>query len=96
MICRATVLYDRSFPSFQPISLAKKHELFVKLSEQYTEFKANETDNIVPDVVESTAFTNKLANGTVVYKSNRPGIIVSSTSWTPDEDFGILLKALER
>lgn len=31
----------------------------------------------------------------ISFKANRPGILVSSTSWTEDEDFELLLEALQ-
>ncbi|KAH9688350.1 UDP-glycosyltransferase TURAN [Citrus sinensis] len=41
---------------------------------------------------DETIFTS-LAGIDVFLKPNRPALVVSSTSWTPDEDFGILLEA---
>ncbi|KAL5273829.1 ALG1 family protein [Megaselia abdita] len=89
----AVVLYDRPPLQFKPIDLNAKHDLFVKLSVEYPEFLSEDSDD--DEFVESTVFTRKLSNGTVQWKENRPGLLVSSTSWTADEDFGILLKALE-
>lgn len=92
----ATVLYDRPARQFRPVDLVQKHELFMKLSKDYPQFMPKcYSDLKESGVLESTALTQKLSNGTVLYKSERMAILVSSTSWTPDEDFGILLKALE-
>ena len=43
---------------------------------------------------DQTLFTETI-NGVIKERKGRPRLIMSSTSWTPDEDFSILLKALE-
>lgn len=58
----------------------------LKLSEKYKELKGSEEN--------STIFTEYIENE-VRLSPKRPGFIVSSTSWTEDEDFSILLNALQ-
>uniref|UniRef100_A0A7G3AAA2 Putative beta14 mannosyltransferase n=1 Tax=Lutzomyia longipalpis TaxID=7200 RepID=A0A7G3AAA2_LUTLO len=93
---KATVLYDRPPEHFRPISLEERHELYMKLSTSISEFLTRTSDDFKESgVIESTNFTQKLSNGTILAKPLRPGILISSTSWTPDEDFSVLLSALE-
>jgi hypothetical protein len=47
------------------------------------------------DCSVTTTFTRLLPDGKAVWRNDRPGLIVSSTSWTEDEDFSILLSALQ-
>lgn len=90
---RAAVLYDRPPAQFQSITLEQKHDFFFKLATDYHEFLPI---NISSDEFQATRFTYKDASGMVHLRDDRPAVIVSSTSWTPDEDFSILLKALDR
>ncbi|GLT71220.1 hypothetical protein SLA2020_432540 [Shorea laevis] len=41
---------------------------------------------------DETLFTTHIGND-ILLKQNIPALVVSSTNWTPDEDFGILLEA---
>ena len=84
---QAKVLYDRPPEEFHPISIKEKHELFLELSKTYNAFQGNSKNN--------TVFTNQKMDGEIELLHNRPGLIVSSTSWTEDEDFSILLDSLQ-
>ena len=72
---------------FKTIALHEQHELFLKLSKMYTEFSSSRPDD--------TLLTERFADGQVRLREDRPGLLVSSTSWTEDEDFGVLLDALD-
>lgn len=101
------VLYDRPPEFFHCTSLEKKHDLMMKLQSEMEgscpmlkemrlrlECYKNESD----DVEECTLFTKSIVqnDGTKVIhpQDNQPILLISSTSWTPDEDFSILLDAL--
>ncbi|CAO0800433.1 unnamed protein product [Mucor circinelloides] len=42
-----------------------------------------------------TLLTDATDDGSLIWRQDRPKLIVSSTSWTEDEDFSVLLKAVE-
>ncbi|XP_003390371.1 PREDICTED: chitobiosyldiphosphodolichol beta-mannosyltransferase-like [Amphimedon queenslandica] len=84
------VMYDRPPNIFQVVSTAQKHELFLKLSQTIPIFKDNGNEKNV----SRTGFSESTPTGTRL-RDDRPFLLVSSTSWTEDEDFSILLKALE-
>ncbi|XP_062562556.1 chitobiosyldiphosphodolichol beta-mannosyltransferase [Armigeres subalbatus] len=91
----AVVLYDRPPLQFHPNTIEEKHELFMDLAKIIPQFASAEHDLSDVHVHESSVFTYKLTNGAVKYHQERPALLISSTSWTPDEDFGILLAALD-
>uniref|UniRef100_A0A1A9Z4Y6 Uncharacterized protein n=1 Tax=Glossina pallidipes TaxID=7398 RepID=A0A1A9Z4Y6_GLOPL len=61
-----------------------------------SQFRAETRDDLEKmGVKQSTAFTQKLHNDIVQYKADRNAILISSTSWTPDEDFAYENNALQ-
>ena len=86
----SSTLYDKAHERFGPISTEEAHKLFVKLSVKYPEFSYNDS----PKNSEQSAFTYVDKDGRYSWNKRRPALLISSTSWTEDEDFGILLSAL--
>ncbi|XP_061455872.1 chitobiosyldiphosphodolichol beta-mannosyltransferase isoform X2 [Rhineura floridana] len=94
---RAITLYDKPASFFKETPLSDQHKLFMKLAKEYAPFKDQPvTESILPDDAEESVFTQRdVGSGHVTCRMGRPALLISSTSWTEDEDFSILLRALE-
>ncbi|KAK6630867.1 hypothetical protein RUM44_003037 [Polyplax serrata] len=85
---KAITFYDRPPDIFKRTNIEEQHKLFLALGLEYDIFLRNCKRG-------ETAFTKVMENLEVVLRNDRPGLLISSTSWTEDEDFSILLSALE-
>ncbi|GMJ03842.1 TURAN [Hibiscus trionum] len=95
---KATVLYDQPPEVFCPTLLQEKHKLFCRLNRDLChplgvqDCVTATTTGIGANGQHETLFTTQVGTD-ILLKPSRPALVVSSTSWTPDEDFGILLEA---
>eukprot|EP00984_Skeletonema_dohrnii_P006106 scaffold2168_cov131-Skeletonema_dohrnii-CCMP3373.AAC.10 len=99
------VLYDKPPMLFRPTTIDEEHELFQRLDLEGENEQLNgwldRVDGMHEEQTpsEQTLFTKcSLHNSEQIIqpRQNRPALLVSSTSWTPDEDFSVLLEALEK
>ncbi|KAF9588020.1 hypothetical protein IFM89_006899 [Coptis chinensis] len=95
---KATVLYDQPPEFFHPASLQEKYKLFCRLNKDITrpcgicDCVSSGTVATSNSGLNDNLFTTQ--DGSDIFlRLNRPAIVVSSTSWTADEDFGMLLEA---
>lgn len=92
-----SVLYDCPPDMFQPLSTEQQHEILMKLDRQLCEavpksWYASKDDQLQTLLTEQYGDGN---NKQYRPRRERPALVTSSTSWTPDEDFGVLLDAIE-
>ena len=100
----ATVLYDRPPARFRRTDLATTHSLLHRLEPK---FREQRFDDFLTAELEAggqqkgsstmTSLTSCSGSGSgVAWRAGRPALVISSTSWTPDEDFGILWAAAQQ
>ncbi|KAK3841592.1 MAG: hypothetical protein J3R72DRAFT_369057 [Linnemannia gamsii] len=89
---KITTLYDRAPEHFRQLNVEEVHDLEKLVKEQ----TLNAT--FLPTIgANQTLMTEKkTASGPATFRADRPVLIVSSTSWTADEDFQILLDAAKQ
>lgn len=96
----AHVFYDRPPDFFRPATLQERHTLLQKLQPALAaplhphDFVAElyASGELAPG---DTLCTKGAPGGKAAERAGRPALVVSSTSWTPDEDFGQLLQAAQ-
>ncbi|KAI9637249.1 glycosyl transferases group 1-domain-containing protein [Dioszegia hungarica] len=85
------VLYDRPPSNFRRTDAMQQHELFSRIVPTIS--PPLPSTLAAPDA-HSTIFTT-VSNSLSSLRPGRPALLVSSTSWTADEDFSLLLTALD-
>ncbi|XP_045066996.1 chitobiosyldiphosphodolichol beta-mannosyltransferase isoform X7 [Coregonus clupeaformis] len=91
---KATTLYDKPPAIFKETPVDLQHQLFMRLAKTNPQFQV--CGEPPGGETERTVFTGRDPSDlSVTLTSGRPALLISSTSWTEDEDFSILLKALE-
>jgi len=95
----ARVLHDRPPAFFRRLAPPERHALLRRLAPQFVDASGAplwpaEGEEGSPWRQGATPWTEVGANGAARARASAPALLVSSTSWTADEDFGVFLDAL--
>ncbi|VDD80885.1 unnamed protein product [Mesocestoides corti] len=87
----ALVVYDKPTKDFRPTAVDDAHKLFVRLSLTYPQLGG------LDGAAQSTIFTEVYdeSSGACRWRVDRPALVVSGCSWTPDDDFTVMVDALD-
>ncbi|KAJ5067814.1 chitobiosyldiphosphodolichol beta-mannosyltransferase [Anaeramoeba ignava] len=89
-INNAIVLYDKPKEFFHETSIDEKHELFQRIKSDLVPLNKclipNTGENLFTELVEEKP----------ILKKTRPALVISSTSWTKDDNFEMLVEAAEK
>jgi len=90
------VLHDCPPSLFRPLSVTEQHQIMSKLHSDLCKTipRSWTTIHNLDPSVETILTTTRASTQQIQPRQGRPALVTSSTSWTPDEDFGLLLEAL--
>ncbi|KAG5452672.1 mannosyltransferase [Clonorchis sinensis] len=91
----ASVVYDRPPDEFKPTSSDSAHRLLSRLSSEYPQLGDPEGSLRRTRLTEITALPATRGGSTPQWRPDRPAFVVSSCSWTPDDDFNLVVDALD-
>ncbi|KAF9351758.1 hypothetical protein BGX26_010269 [Mortierella sp. AD094] len=92
---KVVTVYDRAPESFHQLNVDEIHELHseLKLEKLIQEQSLNRSFLNTISANQTLLTEKKTTSGPASFRADRPILIVSSTSWTADEDFQLLLDA---
>jgi beta-1,4-mannosyltransferase len=89
-------LYDQPPKHFKRLSLDEIHSFWLELENENHNIKQISSKIGLETNSSQTLITQQDNDKNVEFRQNRPKVLISSTSWTIDEDFSILLDALKQ
>ncbi|KAF6776824.1 Chitobiosyldiphosphodolichol alpha-mannosyltransferase [Paragonimus kellicotti] len=92
---QALVYYDRPPEEFKSTSVDLAHQLLTRLSLDYHALGDRGGSLRRTRFTEITVLPASHGGLQPQWRSDRPALVVSSCSWTPDDDFSIVLDALD-
>ncbi|CAH8514016.1 unnamed protein product [Dicrocoelium dendriticum] len=91
----ATVFYDRAPETFTPTTAANAHDLFIRLGTVYPCLQDPDGSVRRTRFTEITALPAAFGGSQPQWRRDRPVLVVSSCSWTPDDDFTMAIDAMD-
>lgn len=88
------VLYDCPPSMFKVLNTKAQHAILSKLHSDLVSATPRSWQLQELDSTHETMLTMKSGDSNYEIRHGRPALVTSSTSWTPDEDFGLLLDAV--
>ncbi|KAG0225787.1 hypothetical protein BGW42_004094 [Actinomortierella wolfii] len=95
---KVITLYDRAPDNFRRLEVDEIHEFMNKIKLEKLVKDQSLNSSFLPEIsAHQTLLTEKKsADGPATFRADRPALIVSSTSWTEEEDFSLLLEAAKQ